>query len=762
MDRLLSMTLRGAVQSTLERVFQRYLGRPFPGKYELLAGISAGVLTLSYLSLLFYFVDVVGGVELFVVEMVVVLILSYVLSQRVPVRWAVILGGSLLVIGVGVYLALAPAAYVNITRQITDTIAILTGLSILRTTNAEIWTLAVMPGPVFVSWFFFFRRQYTYGVAVGGATLGLFVLSGDAGTVLTLVGVLGAIGTLGFGDLDRGLRGRDRGGDSRVGRVGRSISRQLSRRMFLMGVATTSISIIPGDRTKPLLLDFGTPTMEGGLLSNPEQVSIPGSVRLSPAVRFTVSADRPAFWRVGAYDRYTSSDWIRTGRSQPYTGPLTRPEGRPEQLRQAFRAESAIDTMPAAWKPVDVDTQATDIRVTDLEGFRPTGGLEAGDRYDVESYRPSWSPEQLRGSERDYPSVIENRYLQLPQSTSSRIGEFTSDLLSSVDNPYDAALRIKRWLDTNKGYSLEVERPNDDIAGNFIFEMNQGYCVYFATAMVVMLRTQGIPARFVVGYTPGQQVEDNRWVIRGYHSHAWVEVYFEDVGWIEFDPTPSTPRRAAESTRLQQARVANEAGIDTNESVDVGPGSGSSLAAPGEEAFGDEYGPVGDTFVNPNRSESRNETTPASSGGEIAADRTTDATDSSGGTDLSLPDQRTVLYGLLLITGIGIGIRRIAVLERLYRVLWLRKPPTGSTVDRVTGAYDRLEYLLGRAYRDRRLDETPREYLTALQSRDLDSRIDEVFRLYERARYGGNVDDESADRAVRLTRELIRHFRRRR
>ncbi|MFB6211521.1 MAG: DUF3488 and DUF4129 domain-containing transglutaminase family protein [Halobacteriales archaeon] len=719
------------------------------------------VLTLSYLSLLFYFVDVVGGVRLFLVEIVVVLLLSFLLSRRLSVRWAVILGAGCLIVGVIIYLAMAPAAYVNITRQITDTIAILTGLSILRTTNAEIWTLAVMPGPVFVSWFFFFRRQYTPGVIVGSATLGLFVLSGDAGIVVTLFGVLGAIGTLGFGDLDHGFRRRDPPGRFAAKSAGRTISRQLTRRMFLMGVATTSISIIPGDKRKPLLLDFGRPTMEGGLLSNPDEVSIPGSVRLSPTVRFTVSADRPAFWRVGAYDRYTGGDWIRTGRSKPYPGSLARPQGRSEQIRQSFRAESPIDTMPAAWKPAQIETQATDVRVTDLDGIQPAGSFSAGERYDVVSYHPKWSPDQLRESGQAYPTVIENRYLQLPQSTPHRVATFTEELLSAVDNSYDAALKIQRWLEANKGYSLEVRRPNDDIAASFLFDMERGYCVYFATTMVVMLRTQGIPARFVVGYTPGQQVDDNRWVIRGYHSHAWVEVYFEDVGWVEFDPTPSSPRSAAETARLQQARIANEAGIDTNESVDVGAGAGSALPAPGESTFGDEYGPVGDTFVNPEQSGNRSNTTSGQSDRVRNAGGATSGREGGrDGTELSLPDQRTILYGLLLLSGIGAGIRRFAAFERLYRVLWLRIPPTGSTGDRIIGAFNRLEYLLGRKYRPRRPDETPREYLTALQSRGLDGRVTEVFELYERARYGGEIDVDSADRAVRLSRELIKRLRR--
>ncbi|WP_148417044.1 transglutaminase-like domain-containing protein, partial [Haloferax sp. KTX1] len=85
------------------------------------------------------------------------------------------------------------------------------------------------------------------------------------------------------------------------------------------------------------------------------------------------------------------------------------------------------------------------------------------------------------------------------------------------------------------------------------FEMDEGYCVYFATTMVTMLRTQGIPARMTVGYTSGQRIDENQWVVRGLNSHAWVEVYFPDQGWVQFDPTPSGPREAVRQQRIEEA-----------------------------------------------------------------------------------------------------------------------------------------------------------------------------------------------------------------
>src|SRR5699024_128288 len=120
----------------------------------------------------------------------------------------------------------------------------------------------------------------------------------------------------------------------------------------------------------------------------------------------------------------------------------------------------------------------------------------------------------------------------------------------------------------SKNYSLDVDRPDGSIADSYLFEMNAGYCTYYATTMATMLRTQDIPARFVTGYTPGQRVARDEWVVRGLDSHAWVEVHFPETGWVRFDPTPAESRSAVEESNLENARAGNESNVDTNRSED--------------------------------------------------------------------------------------------------------------------------------------------------------------------------------------------------
>ena len=113
------------------------------------------------------------------------------------------------------------------------------------------------------------------------------------------------------------------------------------------------------------------------------------------------------------------------------------------------------------------------------------------------------------------------------------------------------------------------------MADTFIFEMEEGYCEYFATAMTTMLRTQGIPARYTVGYTTGQEIDDNTYEVRGMNAHAWVEVYFPEVGWVRFDPTPGGERLEAQ----QDALESENPDLEYNSSEEGSPGE---LFEPGE------------------------------------------------------------------------------------------------------------------------------------------------------------------------------------
>ncbi|MFC7172720.1 transglutaminase domain-containing protein [Haloplanus litoreus] len=179
------------------------------------------------------------------------------------------------------------------------------------------------------------------------------------------------------------------------------------------------------------------------------------------------------------------------------------------------------------------------VEASTLGGVRATESLPAETTYRARSAAPPRSPGTLRAAGLDYPAELERHYTQVPEATPRRVERFSTGLTADAETPYDAAVIVRDWL-RQKPYSLNASHePGEPIADQFIFEMESGYCQYYATSMVVMLRTQGIPARYVVGYAPGERVGENRYLVTADRGHAWVEVYFPGTGWVRFDPTGS-------------------------------------------------------------------------------------------------------------------------------------------------------------------------------------------------------------------------------
>jgi transglutaminase-like putative cysteine protease len=162
----------------------------------------------------------------------------------------------------------------------------------------------------------------------------------------------------------------------------------------------------------------------------------------------------------------------------------------------------------------------------------------------------------LRGDRMQY-SAESARYLALPANLDRRIGTLTSDVIqkSGARTWYDAARAVESYLRDNYGYTLEMKAGGADPLSDFLFNVKQGHCEYFATALAVMLRTQGIGTRVVNGFLPG---EYNRaagaFTVRQSDAHSWVEVYFPQThSWVTFDATPPAGRTTRERNGLAGA-----------------------------------------------------------------------------------------------------------------------------------------------------------------------------------------------------------------
>ena len=160
--------------------------------------------------------------------------------------------------------------------------------------------------------------------------------------------------------------------------------------------------------------------------------------------------------------------------------------------------------------------------------------------YDAYSQPESATPAELRAAGTDYPEDIQSTYLQVPV-LDPRISALAVQATAAATTPYDKSVALENYLRTHYGYTLDLTgSPGKDPLAHFLFERRAGHCEYFASAMTVMLRMLGIPARYINGFQTGEynNIGDD-FIVRASDAHSWVEAYFPGSGWITFDPTPS-------------------------------------------------------------------------------------------------------------------------------------------------------------------------------------------------------------------------------
>lgn len=721
--------------------------------------IGVVMLLVAMLSVFYSVTAIVGGTWRLTIVLVVAIFAATITGRTVSLRAGLILSGLLLCLGFGTYLFAIPASQrslFTIDRVLTDTASLLTGFSVLRLTAARIWAISIAPVPTFLTWYLLVRGRDVLATAAAGSTLFFFVLTGDAGFLVTAVGIAGAAIAVSFRTTAGGLRAH---WDTTATVVLAAL------------LLSATVTVVPGGAAQPLFADRDAVDSEANLVTSEEELAVVGSIELSPEVRFTVESEEEAYWRTASYDRYTGDGWVRTGESTNYDGPLSGPPGETRELTQRIRAESTMTALPAAWRPERVSGVEDRTEVTDSGDLQLGEPIAAGDEYVVVSQRPDADSDELQAAGTAYPAEIRSRYTQLPETTPDRVGAFTADLTEDDETPYEVAQTVETYLRTEREYSLSVTRPDGDIADAFIFEMDAGYCTYYATTMVTMLRTQGIPARFVTGYSQGQQVDDETWVVRGQNAHAWVEVYFPDHGWIAFEPTPRGAYDEARDSRLSEARQSGSEGVDTEASA-----ADAADTQPEFEDASDAETSDADAEASENESEVNastdtnvtNGSVPSGAlggqpdresieavGGEFATPGTTGSEE--GPDDGGIPTETYGLFGMGLL-GAAIGARRLGYTDRGYRLLWVRYQwGDRSPADDVERAVDRLETALALRYRPRRTGETMRTYLRSV--RPSDDRVDHIRGAYERARYGAQLDRTTADAVVDdvdgLVRELV-------
>jgi transglutaminase-like putative cysteine protease len=307
-------------------------------------------------------------------------------------------------------------------------------------------------------------------------------------------------------------------------------------------------------------------------------VSFSDSIRLGQApnlgdrVIMTVDAPQAHFWRAVTYDFYTGAGWRTTESDKADKITLSTTD------RETFQARFDIivphsNILFAANEPQKADvpyqfyTGADKTYSTSLHALNRS---QAAGTYTVTSLVSVADKQTLRKASSTYADYIKTKYLQLPSTLPQRVKTLAHALTDNVPNAYDRAETLETYLRSPPfSYSPQVKAtpPGKDPVDFFLFDLKQDFCEYFASAMVVMLREVGVPARLVEGFTTGTYDNaSNAYVVREQDAHAWVEVYFPQYGWIEFEPTPSQPpfSRPDASQTSGAGSSAGAAGGDTD------------------------------------------------------------------------------------------------------------------------------------------------------------------------------------------------------
>jgi transglutaminase-like putative cysteine protease len=282
-------------------------------------------------------------------------------------------------------------------------------------------------------------------------------------------------------------------------------------------------------------------------------------IRLSdPAIPLSgleADADAPRYyWRSNSYDDYTGNGW-ETRDFETVTYEAGQPIHSTDiESRRLVRQEVFLIAEESQM------VYATGTLVTTNHGFTVDwrspedefGALFAAPtkRSLVYSMVPDVGEEELRASGSDYPDWVRASYLTLPDTVPARVLALARDLTATAPSPYDRALAIESFL-RDFTYTLDLPPPplNRDVVDYFLFDLQMGYCDYYATSMVVLARAAGLPARIVIGYSSERYDQDMEvYVVTEAQAHSWVEIYFPEYGWIEFEPTAGRPPRERQGT----------------------------------------------------------------------------------------------------------------------------------------------------------------------------------------------------------------------
>ncbi len=262
--------------------------------------------------------------------------------------------------------------------------------------------------------------------------------------------------------------------------------------------------------------------------------------------------DQPAYLKAQSYEIYTPDGWLRGSGELRNLKPGARLDQLALKAREDVSARVVVkrtgaDRLLSPGQPGSFDTpvraQGSSRFEDDVKRVVPQNGLKAGDTYQATGSVSVATEDELRAASTNYPYWIQAVYLDLPDTLPQRVEKLAERVAGNAANPYDTSVAVQDHLRTNYRFSLNVPKtpPGRDAVDYFLFDTKRGYFDYHASAMVVLLRSLGIPSRLAVGYILQDAELDaatGKYKVTEASAFAWPEVYFPSYGWLEFNPTP--------------------------------------------------------------------------------------------------------------------------------------------------------------------------------------------------------------------------------
>ena len=454
---------------------------------------------------------------------------------------------------------------------------------------------------------------------------------------------------------------------------------------------------------------------------------------------FQVRSSVRSYWRLTALETFDGRIWSSSRKYRRAEGRLgssvSEDEKPTETVDQRFNI-IALDSiwLPAAFRPVAID--GADARYDPESGSLLTEAETAiGQDYDVSSAVPTLDAAMLGTATPEIPEAIADTYLPLPASLSPDVRALAIGVVGDASTPY---VKAKRLQDFFRGgqftYDLAVEAGHSgDALARFLFETRRGYCEQFAGAYAAMARAVGLPARVGVGYTTGDLGPDGVYSVRGYHGHAWPEVFLSGFGWVAFEPTPGRgiPNGEAYTGVPEEQATAGGGGtattLATTTTVAPAPAGGPTTAP----TFPD----LGDSGVN-------------------AGDLPTEEN----------PWPRRIIVTVLALAAVPfLWTGSVALALAVRR--WRRRRRATTGADRVAVAWEEVGEALARSGVPPRRSETPNEFAErASRVARLDPRLLRgLAGLTTASRYAppeeAAVDEEALGSAVAVARDVERTVR---